>query len=178
MARCDKRRRSFVLRGISLHLFAAAHGDRLQEDPHGVWRWASRDVDGMKPVCARRLSVWRGLIGGEGNAGMRPERRTKPGADGGLRAASWTAAAPSKEGRNLPTNGVHLIPQDRWIRIGEQPQNTGLHGKWHAELRSPENASGAIDMSSRRLAPDVGVLVPGILRAFGAASRAAAHGSG
>src|ERR1700730_15937707 len=31
---------------------------------------------------------WRGLIGGQGNAGMRPERRIKPGMDGGLTAAS------------------------------------------------------------------------------------------
>lgn len=29
MARRDRRRRNFMLRGISLHLFAAAHGDRL-----------------------------------------------------------------------------------------------------------------------------------------------------
>jgi hypothetical protein len=29
----------------------------------------------------------RGLIGGQGSAGMRPERRFKPGMDGGLRAA-------------------------------------------------------------------------------------------
>ena len=34
---------------------------------------------------------WRRLIGGYGNAGMRPERRLKPGVDGGLRAASWSA---------------------------------------------------------------------------------------
>src|SRR6266852_6970731 len=52
MACCDKRSRDFMLRGISLHLFAAAHGGRLQEDSHGVWRWACRAVDVMKPVCA------------------------------------------------------------------------------------------------------------------------------
>src|SRR5262245_49097595 len=34
---------------------------------------------------------WRGLIGRQGSAGTRPERRFKPGVDGGLRAASWTA---------------------------------------------------------------------------------------
>jgi hypothetical protein len=33
---------------------------------------------------------WRGLIGRQGNAGMRPERRFKPGMVGGLRAASWS----------------------------------------------------------------------------------------
>lgn len=37
-------------RGLPLHLFAAAPGDRLQEDSHRVWRWACRDVDGMKPA--------------------------------------------------------------------------------------------------------------------------------
>ena len=26
------------------------------KDSHGVWRWACRDVDGMKPVCARAAS--------------------------------------------------------------------------------------------------------------------------
>ena len=30
---------------------------------------------------------WRGLIGKQGNAGMRPERRLKPGMGGGLTAA-------------------------------------------------------------------------------------------
>jgi hypothetical protein len=56
----------------------------------------------MKPVCARCLSVWRGLKGGLGNAGMRPERRIKPGVDGGLRAASCTARRTvSKKRRNL-----------------------------------------------------------------------------
>jgi hypothetical protein len=29
------------------------------------------------------------LIGGHGNAGMRPERRFKPGMDGDLKAAVW-----------------------------------------------------------------------------------------
>src|SRR5712691_7370106 len=59
MARRDQRRTNFVLGGISLYLFAAAHGDRLQEDSHGVWRWACRDVDGMK---ARKTRSRRRIV--------------------------------------------------------------------------------------------------------------------
>jgi hypothetical protein len=43
----------------------------------------------MKPVCARAGSQYGGgLIGGQGNAGMRPERRIKLGVDGGKPVAS------------------------------------------------------------------------------------------
>src|SRR5271156_2484134 len=67
MAGCGMRRRDFILRGISLHLFAAADGDLLQEDSHGIRRWACRDVDEMKLIRARRLSDRMGLIGMRGS---------------------------------------------------------------------------------------------------------------
>ena len=42
-----------VYRYIYSHLRMATG---FKEDSHGVWRWACRDVDGMKPVCARAAS--------------------------------------------------------------------------------------------------------------------------
>jgi hypothetical protein len=49
--------------------------------------WFSRFVLSWELSNMATTVQWIGLIGRQGNAGMRPERRIKPGMDGGLRAA-------------------------------------------------------------------------------------------
>ena len=56
MARYDNHRGKFMLRGLSLHLFAATHADRLQKDSHGVRRWPRRSLDRMKPAPVKLFS--------------------------------------------------------------------------------------------------------------------------
>ena len=58
----------------------------LPPNPRDLALFFSRMDDFSFLVTATAVQ-WRGLIGRQGDAGMRPERRIKPGMDGGLRAA-------------------------------------------------------------------------------------------
>ena len=69
---------------------------------------------------------WRGLIGGQGNAGTRPERRFKPGVDGGLRAASWTARS------------HHLRTAEILSKQWGPPHRKKLREKLTCEFNKPE----------------------------------------
>lgn len=44
-------------------------------------------MDDFSFLVTAPVLQWKGLIGRQGNAGMRPDRRIKSGMDGGLRAA-------------------------------------------------------------------------------------------
>ena len=83
-------------------------GDSVPQTPWDLSLSLSR-MDVLALLQTAPAVQSRGLIGRQGNAGMRPERRLKPGMDGGLTAA--VLVSPPLHLRTpeiCPSNGVHL----------------------------------------------------------------------